>query len=346
MRNTTNIQHLNGLNVMNINNINIETNSITAINLNNTPNDCQPIGLPVLATKSQPKPKTKCHESSSRQTKRPPSERRFKCDQCERMFFTRKDVKRHLVVHTGIRNFACPYCTQRFGRKDHLVRHAKKSHNRDTRSSTALKTNSTHTSNKGSNAMPTLIQLKNGTNSTVPVLGQQMSQKQTFNYPNDQNGDHSALVLLTNSNNSHNIHNNNNNNDNQCSGYGSHSNPNSGIVGMHSNDSLCQYMSGVHSFEEMIASNAIKSETPPPLATAHHYFAFPVPPTPLPYPLPNSSFLPNCFVTNSNPNLSSCGSTATVAAFGIPVSNASNPIHTTFSVDVNPSLPHFSQAFQ
>src|SRR5690606_31847011 len=53
---------------------------------------------------------------------------------CPGRFFTQKDVKRHLVVHTGMRNFACPYCTQRFGRKDHLVRHAKKSHNQDTRS--------------------------------------------------------------------------------------------------------------------------------------------------------------------------------------------------------------------
>ena len=49
-------------------------------------------------------------------------------------FFTQKDVKRHLVVHTGVRNFPCPYCTQRFGRKDHLVRHAKKTHDQDTRS--------------------------------------------------------------------------------------------------------------------------------------------------------------------------------------------------------------------
>lgn len=61
-------------------------------------------------------------KNGSRHTKRPPSERRFKCEQCERMFFTRKDVKRHMVVHTGVRNFACPYCQQRFGRKDHLVR--------------------------------------------------------------------------------------------------------------------------------------------------------------------------------------------------------------------------------
>ncbi|OTF74572.1 hypothetical protein BLA29_003506 [Euroglyphus maynei] len=69
-----------------------------------------------------------------RATKRPESERRFQCDQCESRFFTQKDVKRHMVVHTGVRNFPCPFCKQRFGRKDHLVRHAKKSHDQDTRS--------------------------------------------------------------------------------------------------------------------------------------------------------------------------------------------------------------------
>ncbi|XP_064486448.1 zinc finger protein PLAGL1-like [Ornithodoros turicata] len=57
-----------------------------------------------------------------------PTERRFKCDRCDRSFFTRKDVKRHLVVHTGQRNFVCQFCPQKFGRKDHLVRHTKKTH--------------------------------------------------------------------------------------------------------------------------------------------------------------------------------------------------------------------------
>src|SRR5437868_6992236 len=66
------------------------------------------------------KPQKQPARNIVRHTKRPPSERRFKCDQCDRMFFTRKDVKRHLVVHTGIRNFACDFCSQRFGRKDHL----------------------------------------------------------------------------------------------------------------------------------------------------------------------------------------------------------------------------------
>uniref|UniRef100_T1J0K9 C2H2-type domain-containing protein n=1 Tax=Strigamia maritima TaxID=126957 RepID=T1J0K9_STRMM len=57
-----------------------------------------------------------------------PNEKKFKCEFCERHFFTRKDVKRHLVVHTGRRDFLCQFCPQRFGRKDHLVRHIKKGH--------------------------------------------------------------------------------------------------------------------------------------------------------------------------------------------------------------------------
>uniref|UniRef100_A0A3B3TGL9 Zinc finger protein PLAGL2-like n=1 Tax=Paramormyrops kingsleyae TaxID=1676925 RepID=A0A3B3TGL9_9TELE len=55
-------------------------------------------------------------------------ERRHPCAHCDRRFYTRKDVRRHLVVHTGRKDFLCPHCAQRFGRKDHLTRHAKKSH--------------------------------------------------------------------------------------------------------------------------------------------------------------------------------------------------------------------------
>ena len=51
-----------------------------------------------------------------------PADRKFRCDHCERRFFTRKDLRRHLVVHTGKRDFLCQFCPQRFGRKDHLVR--------------------------------------------------------------------------------------------------------------------------------------------------------------------------------------------------------------------------------
>ncbi|XP_048391578.1 zinc finger protein PLAG1-like isoform X2 [Stegostoma tigrinum] len=55
-------------------------------------------------------------------------EKRHACDRCERRFYTRKDVKRHTVVHTGRKDFVCQFCSQRFGRKDHLTRHTKKSH--------------------------------------------------------------------------------------------------------------------------------------------------------------------------------------------------------------------------
>lgn len=55
-------------------------------------------------------------------------DKKFICGQCDKKFFTRKDLKRHSVVHTGNREFSCPHCTQRFGRKDHMTRHAKKTH--------------------------------------------------------------------------------------------------------------------------------------------------------------------------------------------------------------------------
>ncbi|XP_054707707.1 zinc finger protein PLAGL1-like [Uloborus diversus] len=78
----------------------------------------------------------KVHTGS--RTLRGPSERKFPCDRCDRSFFTKKDVKRHLVVHTGKRDFVCQFCPQRFGRKDHLVRHTKKSHMNNSNNATAI----------------------------------------------------------------------------------------------------------------------------------------------------------------------------------------------------------------
>ncbi|KAM6976804.1 pleomorphic adenoma gene X [Aplochiton taeniatus] len=62
----------------------------------------------------------------------PVRERKYSCERCERRFYTRKDVRRHAVVHTGRRDFLCPRCAQRFGRRDHLTRHLKKSHAQET----------------------------------------------------------------------------------------------------------------------------------------------------------------------------------------------------------------------
>ncbi|XP_078072317.1 zinc finger protein PLAG1 [Mustelus asterias] len=58
-------------------------------------------------------------------------EKKHQCDHCDRCFYTRKDVRRHMVVHTGRKDFLCQYCAQRFGRKDHLTRHMKKSHSQE-----------------------------------------------------------------------------------------------------------------------------------------------------------------------------------------------------------------------
>nr|XP_004651207.2 zinc finger protein PLAGL1 [Jaculus jaculus] len=65
---------------------------------------------------------------------KPPSgsrEKKHQCDHCDRSFYTRKDVRRHLVVHTGCKDFLCQFCAQRFGRKDHLTRHTKKTHSQE-----------------------------------------------------------------------------------------------------------------------------------------------------------------------------------------------------------------------
>lgn len=70
------------------------------------------------------------------------SDKKFTCNYCDRKFFTAKDVRRHLVVHTGRRDFLCPHCPQKFGRKDHLVRHVKNAHPEEPWRSAAVGTSS------------------------------------------------------------------------------------------------------------------------------------------------------------------------------------------------------------
>ena len=60
--------------------------------------------------------------------KRHSGEKKFQCSQCSKRFPTSKDLKRHDVVHTGNREFQCSFCSHRFGRKDHRMRHEKKTH--------------------------------------------------------------------------------------------------------------------------------------------------------------------------------------------------------------------------
>lgn len=77
-----------------------------------------------------------------------PADKKYHCSFCDRSFYTGKDVRRHLVVHTGLRDFLCQYCPQRFGRKDHLTRHIKKSHNINTSKKPKLKKTSELHKNK------------------------------------------------------------------------------------------------------------------------------------------------------------------------------------------------------
>ena len=59
------------------------------------------------------------------------SEKQQPCFECGKKFFTRKDVKRHMITHTKKKDFLCQFCPQRFGRKDHLTRHLRTSHTGD-----------------------------------------------------------------------------------------------------------------------------------------------------------------------------------------------------------------------
>ena len=60
-----------------------------------------------------------------------PNAKKHKCKSCGKTFFTAKDVRRHAVVHTKERQHMCHLCPQRFGRKDHLVRHIRLAHNKN-----------------------------------------------------------------------------------------------------------------------------------------------------------------------------------------------------------------------
>lgn len=63
------------------------------------------------------------------------TEKTHQCVECWKKFFTRKDVKRHLITHTKRKDFLCQFCPQRFGRKDHLTRHLRTTHTGDNQSS-------------------------------------------------------------------------------------------------------------------------------------------------------------------------------------------------------------------
>ncbi|KAL5016051.1 hypothetical protein ScPMuIL_005640 [Solemya velum] len=56
------------------------------------------------------------------------AEKMHQCYECGKRFYTKKDVRRHSITHTKLKDFLCQFCPQRFGRKDHLTRHLRTSH--------------------------------------------------------------------------------------------------------------------------------------------------------------------------------------------------------------------------
>lgn len=52
-------------------------------------------------------------------------ERDVLCDFCDMRFFARKDLVRHMVKHTGVRNYRCDLCGKAFGRSFTLKQHMK-----------------------------------------------------------------------------------------------------------------------------------------------------------------------------------------------------------------------------
>lgn len=92
----------------------------------------------VFSTKQDIVNHLKVHTGS--RTPKSETDKKFTCDHCDSKFFTAKDVRRHLVVHTGRRDFLCPHCPQKFGRKDHLVRHVKNAHPEESWRSAAVGT--------------------------------------------------------------------------------------------------------------------------------------------------------------------------------------------------------------
>ncbi|XP_066907562.1 zinc finger protein PLAG1 [Halyomorpha halys] len=56
------------------------------------------------------------------------ADKKYRCSDCDRSFFTRKDAERHSVVHNRSRDFLCQFCPRTYGRSDHLSRHIEKSH--------------------------------------------------------------------------------------------------------------------------------------------------------------------------------------------------------------------------
>lgn len=50
-------------------------------------------------------------------------ERKHECEFCEKKFFSTKDLRNHILKHTGLREFQCDVCLKSYGRKHTLREH-------------------------------------------------------------------------------------------------------------------------------------------------------------------------------------------------------------------------------
>lgn len=312
-----------------------------------------------------------------RRTKRSPNERRFKCDQCERMFFTRKDVKRHLVVHTGVRNYACQFCQQRFGRKDHLVRHAKKSHQKDARISAATNLSASITNSPINRriSFPHSPHAISNTASSLTSPGCMIGNSNAANVSNNNNNHHhqshsscSYPSLITSTldqpnslnnnmlllgaqtasspvnsigcNNGTNVSNSNNHHHDLC--YPGNAQSHNGSMSTALNDGHFASSSMTHG----------APPPPPPLCensifnNGGHYFSLGTPPS----PFMNPAYITNCFghlsVNPGNGNGQGL-SVPTICSDQTSPVNYANPLpHYSVDVNLRDHLPHFNQVFQ
>ncbi|XP_074656392.1 uncharacterized protein LOC141909708 [Tubulanus polymorphus] len=56
------------------------------------------------------------------------SKKRFGCDQCMATFASTRNLRRHKLIHTGVRPFKCDYCDKAYCRRDQLKMHMTSNH--------------------------------------------------------------------------------------------------------------------------------------------------------------------------------------------------------------------------